>query len=485
MSTRLDFGFILAGSYLNTAVFTLELVLLWNYANTKAFKRDPKLVRIPVLVTFLVDIVGMVGVIAWVIKYLFNRGIGPPGRVIPWPIPLVAITTVINAFLVQCFMIRRYYKFSRFKALAILLFVLTIASFAILIAGAGISFTLTKIYAKNKERHRIPVLVGLGLTSITDLAIAGLLIVKLWSSKFHSHRMRILVKRLTILAIQTGCAPTIVVITCLIAFWVKPESFIAPAFAMSLGSIYTTTMLFTLNRRNYLRSSTSTIHSVNDAHMIRNITFEGTRVSASPDPRSHLSAFTSKTSDSSKSKSKSRSRSSVFVKPKNNRVTRVRSNSLSKRLGGIHVEVARTRVTNDMWTATGTLSSSVSAPLSDEEIDDEDDDEDGDSDSERDSEEDYLSLERRQKMDEESQTRRQDEDQDEGDSFEEIELQDRTRSRRGPRPGSLDDVEATIDIPNAPQRPAPVVHRSTIHPSTASTSSAGAAQPAQYSPFGN
>ncbi|EAU92411.2 hypothetical protein CC1G_00630 [Coprinopsis cinerea okayama7 len=480
MSTRLDFGFILAGSYLNTAVFTLELVLLWNYANTKAFKRDPKLVRIPVLVTFLVDIVGMVGVIAWVIKYLFNRGIGPPGRAIPWPIPLVAITTVINAFLVQCFMIRRYYKFSRFKALAILLFVLTIASFAILIAGAGISFTLTKDYAKNKERHRIPCRPRLNVhNGPSNRRPSNCQALELQFPLTPDA----LVKRLTILAIQTGCAPTIVVITCLVAFWVKPESSIAPAFAMSLGSIYTTTMLFTLNRRNYLRSSTSTIHSVNDTHMIRNITFEGTRVSASPDPRSHLSAFTSKTSDSSKSKS--RSRSSVFAKQKNNRATRVRSNSLSKRLGGIHVEVARTRVTNDIWTATGTLSSSVSAPLSDEEIDDEDDDEDGDSDSERDSEEDYLSLERRQKMDEESQTRRQDEDQDEGDSFEEIELQDQTRSRRGPRPGSLDEVEATIDIPNAPQRPAPVVHRSTIHPSTASTSSAGAAQPAQYNPFGH
>ncbi|EAU86171.2 hypothetical protein CC1G_03382 [Coprinopsis cinerea okayama7 len=120
----------------------------------------------------------------------------------------------------------------------------------------------------------------LGLSVLADFSITACLLYALYKPKILSPETRMqvssggdymldlltfpgssLIRQLAVIAVQTGCAPSFVAATCLIILCVIPETLVSTAFSMSIGCVYTCTMLFTLNKRAYLRGMNSWIHT--------------------------------------------------------------------------------------------------------------------------------------------------------------------------------------------------------------------------------
>ncbi|KAG2009428.1 hypothetical protein CC2G_012367 [Coprinopsis cinerea AmutBmut pab1-1] len=299
MSAQLNLSFILIGSYLTVGIFALETAMLTHYLHCKRTKSDPRYIKYAVLFVYAMDVVGLVGGCALVYVYTFSNWGDATSEdgVLHWPFPITVITTALNAIVVQCFMIGRYWKFSRMKIITAILLALAFSSLFATISALVLSFVYKRLDQRTK--HIAAVLVSMILAVATDISIAGCLIHKLWNARIHSRETRSLVKRVTTLAITAGCAPAINSIAVLIGIAAFPDSLISTSFSLPLGSIYACTMIYTLNRREAIRG-----HGHGDSGTVQETVFDdrtspGTRrrsittfesMTFSPSPQSRVSS---------------------------------------------------------------------------------------------------------------------------------------------------------------------------------------------------
>ncbi|TFK39374.1 hypothetical protein BDQ12DRAFT_53551 [Crucibulum laeve] len=88
-----------------------------------------------------------------------------------------------------------------------------------------------------------------------DLILAGLLCFYLRNSTGNFDRMNTLVSRVIQYTVATGLLTSIVAVACLVAYLIRPTSFIFIAIHFSLGRMYTNALLATLNARQKLKES--------------------------------------------------------------------------------------------------------------------------------------------------------------------------------------------------------------------------------------
>ncbi|KAG2009441.1 hypothetical protein CC2G_012379 [Coprinopsis cinerea AmutBmut pab1-1] len=250
MSTKLPLSFLLIGSYLNISLLVLESVMLVSYFCSEKSQHDSKWLKYLIAFLYVMDLLGSVAACA--VVFLFSYAFwGEYEADIHWPLELSVITTGINAFAVQSYMVRRYWNFSRNRYMTTLLESLALASFC----GVVVTAVLNFIWGVEEQREsglRFA-LVGLSLAVATDCLITASLIHKLRRMPVYVDETKSLINRIIVLAIQTGSAPALLALTGLITFAVLPGDLISLSFSMSLGSVYVCTMLYTLNRRESLR----------------------------------------------------------------------------------------------------------------------------------------------------------------------------------------------------------------------------------------
>ncbi|KAH6885113.1 hypothetical protein BKA70DRAFT_1574578 [Coprinopsis sp. MPI-PUGE-AT-0042] len=252
---RVNISVLLAGSYVQVALLAIHTVMLRTYLSadpTDRQKRDPMRVRVSVLFCFAVNVVN--GFAACAVVYdLVYRYWGSPQFIgsLDWPHTLCVFSSCVNAWVVQFFMTYRYWSFSKNAYVAGFLLILSLTSF--------VSFTVAVAYAiiwnqmDERGKHLDMVIVALSTAAATDIGITAALIQKLWSTQTYTPQARSTVMRITKLALITGVGPMLFSIIILIAFITKPKELIATGIAMPIGSVYACTMLYTLNRRGYLR----------------------------------------------------------------------------------------------------------------------------------------------------------------------------------------------------------------------------------------
>ncbi|KAL0575675.1 hypothetical protein V5O48_006286 [Marasmius crinis-equi] len=239
-------GGLLGGTWANSYVYTLELLELYKYFTT--YPNDPIWLKLVVILEALVDTLSTIGNYACVYMYTVSHW-GETGYLLNqyWPIPVYLSTTGASAFIVQTFLVQRYWYLTHNPTITIILALMVLAAFGGALATAIIIIKSPTYH----DRHfvQVPVTVWLVSSAIADVTIAASLVVQLHRVKTAFANTQSLIKRLSGLAIQTGSATSVIALIALIIYLQNNESNISVGVAFTLGRMYALTMLRNLNTR--------------------------------------------------------------------------------------------------------------------------------------------------------------------------------------------------------------------------------------------
>ncbi|KAL0565260.1 hypothetical protein V5O48_016766, partial [Marasmius crinis-equi] len=250
-----NLGGLLCGTWVNSYFFLIELIMCYKYF-TRYHREDPFWLKMTVLITLLVDVVSTIDHYAMIYMYT-NTHWGDEEFLKRqyWPMPVYLVTTGASAWIVQHFLIFRFWLLSRNK------FVTPFLSLASMVAFAGAIVTgvvIAKFPSYDKRtKADAPVTVWLTASAVSDVLIAVVLIYTLQRMKTSLRRTQTLVKHLTILAIQTGSPGSVGATIGLIVYLNDNENNISVGIAFSLGRIYALTMLHNLNSREQIRAASN------------------------------------------------------------------------------------------------------------------------------------------------------------------------------------------------------------------------------------
>ncbi|KAJ7916670.1 hypothetical protein B0H13DRAFT_2658212 [Mycena leptocephala] len=245
-------GALLIGTWANSFLYMTELIQARYYFTH--FKHDDRKLKMLVSVAVLVDTASTVGDYACVYLYTITHA----GDLVyladqHWPIPLYLFTTAVITFLVQSFLVVRYWSITRNILVTLL------NSFLIIVAFGG-SFAcgvMVTIFPAFKERGKvkIPAMIWLVTEAVADLSIAVALLWQLRKARPTLVETRSVLDWLTALTIQTGTATATLGLATLIAFLLREESNVPVGIAYTLGRVYVLSMLANLNVRRSRRSA--------------------------------------------------------------------------------------------------------------------------------------------------------------------------------------------------------------------------------------
>ncbi|KAH8926529.1 hypothetical protein BT69DRAFT_1317546 [Atractiella rhizophila] len=239
-------GSIMIASWVNTALWALEIVLIYQYFATFG-DRDYWLLRLAVVVMALSDtlctVANQIGVYDYTIthwgedQYLATQH---------WPIPTYLICTAVTSFIVQTYLTHRYWRLSRNNIIAVLLACLTLLG-----VGANISVAVAVvIYTSYEERSKIvkEVVIWFCAKAATDISIASALVFYLIQFRkrtvFEETRSHLVTMMLY--AIETGAVTSAAALTAFALFVQNNNSNAATAFGQNLGRLYAVSMMFNL-----------------------------------------------------------------------------------------------------------------------------------------------------------------------------------------------------------------------------------------------
>ncbi|KAF9460880.1 hypothetical protein BDZ94DRAFT_866584 [Collybia nuda] len=292
---RINIGALLIGTYINLMLYTLELVQFYHYFRTSGrAKEDRVTIKFAVIFTMVLDTLSSLASCATVYLYtiVFWGNLPALGREY-WPMFVVIALTGTGTFVVQLFMLQRYWRMTAHHIVVVLISLFMIASLVGTYLTAVVTFSHYSIPTRKKG---IPfVILGLGGAAICDVCITVLLVWKLYRIETENQATKSLLRRIAALAIKTGLASSVVGSAAAIAFIVAPQSQVSDAILVVLGRVYTCTMLFTLNNRGKIRGDTwiqtsdpphdldRSSHRTSDQHKMTEITFAPLCVPQDPD----------------------------------------------------------------------------------------------------------------------------------------------------------------------------------------------------------
>ncbi|KAJ7601562.1 hypothetical protein B0H17DRAFT_998455 [Mycena rosella] len=243
-------GALMLGTFVNSMLYMLEILEVIKYY--KWFSKDSKTIKTCIFTLVLLDTtctfaewacIYLYGVTHWGdLAYLGYQNLA---------IPIYAYTTGITGFIVQNFLISRYYKLTNRRYVCVTLVLMSMA------ATVGAVWSGTRILMVTDYAHRNLVvhaaILWLVSSAATDISIAAALVLQLHSVKSAFRETRSLIRRLIFHTIRTGSLTTSVAICVLVTFLIDTNANICTGLAFTLGRLYTLTILFNLNNRRILK----------------------------------------------------------------------------------------------------------------------------------------------------------------------------------------------------------------------------------------
>ncbi|KAL0956579.1 hypothetical protein HGRIS_002717 [Hohenbuehelia grisea] len=274
------FGTLLIGSYANTFLLALEVVMVCVYF--KYYSNDRLLVKITVCAQLFVDVIASLGNAAGVYLYTVSHwGDINYANTQNIPFTIYLATTSVSAIIVQTFLIIRYYRLTSHKIVTVWLTMVTLGGFLGGISSAIIIAKYPDYLERSKVRHAA--IIWLSCSAASDVCIASALVwhFSRFGSKFASTTS--LLRSLIRMAIHTGLMTSAVAILVLILYLSNVQSNRCVAAGFCLGRVYALTMLYNLNMRKRIRASStvnpSTSHqSTHGTSFTKNNTLGGIRV---------------------------------------------------------------------------------------------------------------------------------------------------------------------------------------------------------------
>ncbi|KAF7328125.1 hypothetical protein MVEN_02569500 [Mycena venus] len=247
-------GALLLGAFANSMLYMLEILEVIKYF--RRFPNDPKTLKCSIVVLLLLD--STCTFAQWACLYLYG--------VLHWGdldylgyqnlvIPIYIYTSGIIGFIVQNFLISRYFKLTKRWIVCAGLIFMTIA------ALVGSVWCATQLSIVTDYSHRNvavnSAILWLVSSAATDTAIASALVIQLRSVTSAFRETRSLIRRLIFHTIQTGSVTTAIAICVLVTYLNDTNANICVGFGFTLGRLYTLTMLFNLNNRQALKEGDS------------------------------------------------------------------------------------------------------------------------------------------------------------------------------------------------------------------------------------
>ncbi|KAF9257505.1 hypothetical protein L218DRAFT_1017607 [Marasmius fiardii PR-910] len=169
-------GGLLAGTWVNSYFFMIELIMVYRYYTR--CRSDPLWLKLVVLTTLLVDTTSTLNHYACVYLYTITHW-GDRDYLMRqyWPIPVYLITTGASAWIVQQFLIYRYWSLSKNRFISLALVITSYAAFV----GSIVTAVMIVQHPTYTERDlvRIPVTIWLACSAVSDVCIAAILIYTL------------------------------------------------------------------------------------------------------------------------------------------------------------------------------------------------------------------------------------------------------------------------------------------------------------------
>ncbi|KAF9054117.1 hypothetical protein BJ165DRAFT_684887 [Panaeolus papilionaceus] len=246
---HLSQGALLIGAYFNLILFTIEIVFVYIYFISKRSRDDPKVIKYAVIATLFFDTIGTVGTLAT--SYLLSITFAWRGASIQpplWSLSVWVLCTAIVAAIVHTFMNRRVFILSKSYIICGIILILTIVTFTFFVLLTGITIAKERtLSTRYQDVYMVSAAFGTG--ALTDVVITVALLWQLRATPIHTRTTRILIRKISSMAITTGGITTALSLADLIAFVAKPEAGVSTAIGFIVGRAYSLTMLFTLNYR--------------------------------------------------------------------------------------------------------------------------------------------------------------------------------------------------------------------------------------------
>ncbi|KAF7328160.1 hypothetical protein MVEN_02573500 [Mycena venus] len=268
-------GALLLGAFVNSMLYMLEVLEVIKYF--RRFPNDTKLLKCSIVTLVLLD--STCTFAQWACLYLYG--------VLHWGdldylgyqnlvIPIYIYTSGIIGFIVQNFLISRYFKLTRRRVVCAGLILMTVAAFV----GAVWSATLLTIVTDYSHRNVAvkSAILWLASSAATDTAIASALVIQLRSVTSVYRETRSLVRRLIFHTIQTGSVTSTIAICVLVTYLNDTNANVCVGFGFTLGRLYTLTMLFALNNRHAFKEVDNLDHTPSNEITLHGITVHRTAI---------------------------------------------------------------------------------------------------------------------------------------------------------------------------------------------------------------
>ncbi|KAJ7728806.1 hypothetical protein DFH07DRAFT_850779 [Mycena maculata] len=251
----LTLGCLLFASWANMVLFTLELTQIYQYFTR--YPRDAWFNQASVIVALLSDFTTVFACLSACYLYMVTHW-GTESYLLtqPWCAAVYVVGTSISAAVIQLWLARMVWNLTKQW------YWLPIISVCILVGltGAGATAGLIVIDSSYSAREGLVKWITLWLSacSAADTIVTTVLVIKFNTIKTTFTDTKSLIRRLSIAAVRNGSITTIMTVITLVVFRLQPETNSAVMIEMTIGRVYTLSMLSNLNNRATLLGDSQT-----------------------------------------------------------------------------------------------------------------------------------------------------------------------------------------------------------------------------------
>ncbi|TFK91950.1 hypothetical protein K466DRAFT_481589 [Polyporus arcularius HHB13444] len=247
----LRIGPILIGALLSWMLFGISTVQLYIYH--VSFPRDRKAIVWSVYTIFALDVFQSIVVASEAWQTLCAGWGRPVNLQFPgWTFTGLPIVSSVVSVWVQLFYAWRIYQLGKWRVVPIIIIITALAQ-----AGGACAIAISFIWLKDIERLHdtnmfARTIVWLGGGAITDMTIMSSMCYLLYSVKQRTkafERSGLMVNRLIRLTVETGCACALSAVLELAFFLGMPETNIHLILSLTVCSVYSNTLMTSLNSR--------------------------------------------------------------------------------------------------------------------------------------------------------------------------------------------------------------------------------------------
>ncbi|KAJ7110220.1 hypothetical protein C8R43DRAFT_1139469 [Mycena crocata] len=288
------FGTLLLGTWAASFLFGLVTAEAYKYFTT--FPNDPWKRKGLVILTLCLTVAALIGDYAnTYLPTVTYWGNTEAIATVYWPVchlqislslsdlkftqlPLYSMMNTILAFIVESFLIHRFYTLSKNIWATLFLYCLVLLA----VAGYLIGFIplVRGFTLADREKARIGALINFIAFVVCDVLTAAGLIWKLRSMRSSFQETRTFMNRVIVGAIHTGSATSLCSLILLITFLNNPQTNLATFFIFLFAPLYALTLLFNFNLRRTTSGvgTSKTSESRNGGNNVNGIIMDGIRV---------------------------------------------------------------------------------------------------------------------------------------------------------------------------------------------------------------